>query len=65
MREKIQTLNERRMNLESGGGPAKIEAQHKKGKLTARERIDRLLDPGTFVELGPFCKASVYPVGHG
>jgi len=56
MREKIQTLNERRMNLESGGGPAKIEAQHKKGKLTARERIDRLLDPGTFVELGLFAK---------
>jgi len=56
MREKIQELRERRMNLESGGGFAKIEAQHNKGKLTARERIDRLVDPGTFVELGLFAK---------
>jgi acetyl-CoA carboxylase carboxyltransferase component len=56
MREKIQELSERRADLESGGGPAKIEAQHNKGKLTARERIDRLIDPGTFVELGLFAK---------
>ncbi|MEY5044145.1 MAG: hypothetical protein RJA19_1372 [Bacteroidota bacterium] len=35
-----------------GGGTARIEAQHAKGKLTARERIDLLLDPDTFVELG-------------
>ena len=56
MRGKIQELNERRAKLESGGGPAKIEAQHNKGKLTARERIDSLIDPGTFVELGLFAK---------
>ncbi len=36
-----------------GGGPKRIEAQHAKGKLTARERIDLLLDPGTFEELDP------------
>ncbi len=36
------------------GGQARIEAQHKAGKLTARERIDFLLDPGTFVELDKF-----------
>jgi propionyl-CoA carboxylase beta chain len=35
-----------------GGGLDRMEAQHAKGKLTARERIDLLLDPGTFVELG-------------
>ncbi|MBC8466905.1 MAG: acyl-CoA carboxylase subunit beta [Deltaproteobacteria bacterium] len=56
IREKIQELSERRVKLEAGGGPAKIEAQHNKGKLTARERIDRLIDPGTFVELGLFAK---------
>ena len=56
MREKIQELKERRAKLESGGGPAKIEAQHNKEKLTARERIARLIDPGTFVELGLFAK---------
>ena len=56
MREKIKELKERRSHLELGGGPEKIEAQHKKGKLTARERIGKLLDPGTFVELGLFAK---------
>lgn len=51
-------LNERlaRMEAESalGGGQARIDKQHAAGKLTARERIDALLDPGTFVELGRF-----------
>jgi acetyl-CoA carboxylase carboxyltransferase component len=37
-----------------GGGKKRIEAQHKKGKLTARERLDLLLDPGTFNELDMF-----------
>src|SRR5947207_15579656 len=37
---------ERKLKL--GGGPEKIEKTHKQGKLTARERIDLLLDPGTF-----------------
>ena len=37
-----------------GGGPEAIEKQHKKGKLTARERIDLLVDPGTFVEIDMF-----------
>ena len=39
---------------ESGGGPRKIEEQHKKGKLTARERVTRLLDHGSFHELDKF-----------
>ena len=56
MREKIGELHERRFHLEKGGGNDKIEAQHRKGKLTARERIDRLLDSGTFTELGLFAK---------
>ena len=37
-----------------GGGQKRIEAQHKKGKLTARERIDFLVDEGSFVELDRF-----------
>jgi propionyl-CoA carboxylase beta chain len=37
-----------------GGGPDRIDQQHKKGKLTARERLDLLLDPGSFVELDRF-----------
>src|SRR5262249_26201601 len=37
-----------------GGGAARIDKQHKDGKLTARERIDLLLDPGSFVELDRF-----------
>jgi propionyl-CoA carboxylase beta chain len=45
-----------RKNAEAmlGGGQPRIDAQHKKGKLTARERIDLLMDPGTFEEIGKF-----------
>ena len=53
-REKIQELHELREAARLGGGKKRIEAQHKKGKLTARERIDLLLDPGTFSELDMF-----------
>lgn len=37
-----------------GGGAARVSVQHKKGKLTARERLSVLLDPGSFVESGMF-----------
>ena len=46
--EQLVTLKER---VALGGGAKRIEAQHARGKLTARERIDLLLDPGTFDEL--------------
>lgn len=52
--EKINELYDRRREVELGGGDEKIDKQHEKGKLTARERIDLLLDEGTFVELNPF-----------
>ena len=39
-------------SLPLGGGVEKIEKQHESGKMTARERIEMLLDKGTFVELG-------------
>ena len=52
MTEKINTLNEKLKAAHLGGGEARIEKQHKKGKLTARERIHFLLDDGSFEEIG-------------
>jgi len=52
--EKINELYDKRREIELGGGDERIEKQHEKGKLTARERIDLLVDPGSFVELNPF-----------
>lgn len=43
-----------RTALRLGGGQTRIDAQHARGKLTARERIDRLLDPGSFEEMAPY-----------
>ena len=51
---KIQKLREMREKAKQGGGPERIARQHAKGKLTARERIDKLLDPGSFRELDMF-----------
>lgn len=51
---KINDLYDKRREVEIGGGDERISKQHEKGKLTARERIDLLLDEGTFVELNPF-----------
>ncbi len=56
MYDKINELYDRKYEIELGGGDARIEKQHQKGKLTARERIDLLLDEGTFVEINPFVK---------
>jgi acetyl-CoA carboxylase carboxyltransferase component len=50
----IQNLRELKAKSRLGGGPERIEAQHKKGRLTARERIDLLLDKGSFRELDAF-----------
>jgi acetyl-CoA carboxylase carboxyltransferase component len=47
-------LEQLRLQAQLGGGAQRIEEQHKKGKLTARERIDLLLDEGTFNETGMF-----------
>ncbi|HEV7666829.1 MAG TPA: acyl-CoA carboxylase subunit beta [Chloroflexota bacterium] len=52
--DKIEHLRELRQQASLGGGERRIEAQHAKGKLTARERLDLLLDPGTFVEIDQF-----------
>lgn len=52
--ERIENLTGLRERSQQGGGVKRIEAQHQKGKLTARERIDLLLDPGSFEEIDPF-----------
>ncbi|HJU75093.1 MAG TPA: acyl-CoA carboxylase subunit beta [Gemmatimonadaceae bacterium] len=54
MRDKLEVLERRRAESEQGGGTARLKAQHDKGKLSARERLDLLLDEGTFVELDRF-----------
>ncbi|MDB5084499.1 MAG: methylmalonyl-CoA carboxyltransferase [Bacilli bacterium] len=51
---KLREMEERRRKVEMGGGDKRIAQQHDRGKFTARERIDMLVDPGTFRELGPF-----------
>jgi propionyl-CoA carboxylase beta chain len=51
---KIKTLAEKNAQAELGGGAARVERQHAAGKLSARERIDLLLDPGTFTEFDKF-----------
>jgi acetyl-CoA carboxylase carboxyltransferase component len=51
---KIKELLEKRAEAKLGGGQKRIDAQHKKGKLTARERIDLLLDDGSFEEFDMF-----------
>ncbi|MDH7524273.1 MAG: carboxyl transferase domain-containing protein, partial [Peptococcaceae bacterium] len=51
---RIDELRERSRKAEKGGGEKAIEKQHKSGKLTARERIERLLDAGSFTELDKF-----------
>ncbi len=53
-RDRINELREKREQAMLGGGPDRIDAQHKKGKLTARERLELLLDPGSFKELDVF-----------
>jgi propionyl-CoA carboxylase beta subunit len=63
MQDKLRLLQERRAESELGGGAARVKAQHEKGKLSARERIDALLDPGSFVELDRFVIHRSYDFG--
>ncbi len=54
MKDILQQLEDRRQTARLGGGPRRIEAQHAKGKLSARERIELLLDEGSFEEFDMF-----------
>jgi propionyl-CoA carboxylase beta chain len=54
IKEKLEELDRRNREAILGGGQKRIERQHADGKLTARERVEQLLDPGSFVELDRF-----------
>ena len=54
MQDIIRQLEEKRAEARAGGGQRRIDAQHAKGKLTARERVEVLLDPDSFEEFGMF-----------
>ena len=56
MQEKIVELRKRRQETMLGGGAEKLEKQHKEGKMTARERIDQMVDPNSFEEAGLFAE---------
>ncbi len=56
MKDKIEELKKLREKAKLGGGKARIKAQHDKGKLTARERIELLVDEGSFDEIDAFVK---------
>lgn len=61
--EQIKALVERRAQARLGGGQKKIDGQHSKGKLTARERINLLLDEGSFEEYDMFVRHRCYNFG--
>ena len=55
--DRIARLDAMRARAQEGGGQVRVDAQHARGKLTARERIELLLDPGSFVEIDAFVTA--------
>lgn len=57
--DRIKHLEERRKRTYAGGGEKRVTAQHEKGKLTARERLEKLLDQGSFVEIGTFSQTGL------
>ena len=63
MQEAIQKLQERREQAKKAAGEEKIDELHKRGLLTARERIEALFDPGTFCEQYPFAETIVRDFG--
>src|SRR5205085_4015421 len=54
MKDILDKLEARRARARAGGGKARVEAQHKRGKLTARERVDLLMDKDSFEEFDMF-----------
>ncbi|HWP35696.1 MAG TPA: acyl-CoA carboxylase subunit beta [Thermodesulfobacteriota bacterium] len=65
MSEARRRLAELEAEAERGGGPERVARQHAAGKLTARERLGRLLDPGSFVELDRFVRHRTVEFGLG
>jgi acetyl-CoA carboxylase carboxyltransferase component len=60
MQDILDQLEKKRELARLGGGQKRIDAQHKKGKLTARERIELLLDDGTFEEWSTAARTSAW-----
>ncbi len=56
VQEKIEQMNAKKEHIRQAGGQKRIDKQHAKGKYTARERLEKLFDEGTFVELDMFMK---------
>ncbi len=63
MKNIIEELNARRAEARLGGGEKRIDAQHGRGKLTARERIELLLDDGSFEEMDMFVEHDCHEFG--
>ncbi|MHB8296711.1 MAG: acyl-CoA carboxylase subunit beta [Acidimicrobiales bacterium] len=63
MKERLEDLEERRRQAMSAGSPRAVERQHAKGKLTARERLDYLLDEGSFQELDMLARHRAHGMG--
>ena len=63
MLEALAELERRRAAARAGGGPKRVAAQHAKGRLTARERLDILLDPGSFEELDMYVEHNATEFG--
>lgn len=63
MQEKLKELSERRAAITAGGGPKRVQAQHDKGKMTARERVESFLDAGSFVEIDAFVEHRAADLG--
>src|SRR6267378_3819527 len=60
MADLVSQIHNEEETICEGGGPKAIESQHNKGRLTARERINLLVDPGTFFELGAYSAHGMY-----
>ncbi|MGB9609809.1 MAG: carboxyl transferase domain-containing protein, partial [Bryobacteraceae bacterium] len=56
MEQRIEELRKKRQKIHEGGGPDKLEKHRASGRLTARERIEALVDPGSFMETGAFAQ---------
>ena len=60
----LEELRERQRIVRQMGGPERVERQHKAGRLTVRERVDRILDPGSFLEIGSIAGKATYDASH-
>jgi len=63
LEDKFKKLEEMRLKSLEGGGPERIKRQHEKGKLTARERLELLLDEGSFQEIDRFVVHRIHDFG--